>query len=185
MFMMNQGIKKGGYSLVEVLVAVSVLLVSIVGPMTIASKGLKNSNEAKDQTTAFFLANEAIEGVVNLRESAALPKYVSGASGVDVWSSVQALGSIGCTTASPCGVNLEGDTPTFFKCSTGTCDINLFSSGKTRYRQQSGGTDTPYRREVVISSNSSRVKVVSTVSWGSDSGQSLTLESYVYNIYSN
>ena len=61
-----------GYSLVEVLVAISVLLIALVGPLTIASSGLKRANFAKEQTLAIFLAQEGMEAVVKLREDAAL-----------------------------------------------------------------------------------------------------------------
>ena len=64
--------KERGYSLVEVLVAISVLLIALVGPMTIAQSGLKRSAQSKDNTMAVFLAQEGIEAVVKIREEDAL-----------------------------------------------------------------------------------------------------------------
>lgn len=65
----------GGFTIVETLVAVSILLVVIVGPLTIASQGLHNAVFANEQTTAVFLAQEAIEVVQELRDRVALSEF--------------------------------------------------------------------------------------------------------------
>ncbi len=52
---------KGGFTLVETLVAISVLMVAVASPLTIAQKSLSSALYAKDQTTAFFLAQDAVE----------------------------------------------------------------------------------------------------------------------------
>lgn len=57
-----------GFTLVETLVAITILLVSLAGPLTIATKGLSASVFARDQVTAFYLAQEAIEFVRNRRD---------------------------------------------------------------------------------------------------------------------
>ncbi len=62
----------GGFTLVETLIAISILLVSIVGPLTIASRGLTTASFARDQVTAFYLAQEAAEVVRNKRDNNAL-----------------------------------------------------------------------------------------------------------------
>ena len=50
-----------GFTLIESLVAISILLLSISAPLTIASKGLASSFFARDQITAFYLAQDAVE----------------------------------------------------------------------------------------------------------------------------
>ncbi len=62
-------IKVRGFTLVETLVAVLVLSTAIAGPLTIASKGLSSSLVSKDQITAFFLAQDAIEYVRYARDT--------------------------------------------------------------------------------------------------------------------
>ena len=64
--------KQGGFTLVETLVAISILLISIVGPLTIASKGLLSARFARDQITAFYLAQEATELIRNKRDNNAI-----------------------------------------------------------------------------------------------------------------
>ncbi|MEK7662096.1 MAG: prepilin-type N-terminal cleavage/methylation domain-containing protein [Patescibacteria group bacterium] len=61
--------KNRGFSLVEMLVATSILIISIVGPMTLVSKGVFFSNYAKDQISAFYLAQEAVEYLRNVRDN--------------------------------------------------------------------------------------------------------------------
>lgn len=61
--------KKRGFTLVETLVAVVILVTAITGPLTIASKGLSSALIAKDQITAFYLAQDAVEYVRFIRDS--------------------------------------------------------------------------------------------------------------------
>ncbi len=80
-FFMNKKEKKEGkegFTVVETLVAVTILLVSIIGPMQIASKGLFAAMYAKDEITAFYLGQEAIEYVRNARDTDYLWDYYSG-----------------------------------------------------------------------------------------------------------
>lgn len=60
---------KKGFTLVESLVAISVLLLAITGPMTLASKVIRDSVISQDQITGFYLAQEGLEYVRNQRES--------------------------------------------------------------------------------------------------------------------
>ena len=65
-----------GFTLIETLVAITILLLSISAPMTIASKGLASSFFARDQITAFYLAQDAVEYVRNHRDN----NFLSGAN---------------------------------------------------------------------------------------------------------
>jgi len=61
--------EKRGFSLIEAFVAIAVLTISIAGPMTLAHRGLITANVAKDQVTAFFLGQEAVEYIRYVRDS--------------------------------------------------------------------------------------------------------------------
>jgi len=61
-----------GFTLVEALVAISILLIAIASPMTIAQKGLMDATLSRNEMTASFLAQDAIEGVKNIRDYVAL-----------------------------------------------------------------------------------------------------------------
>lgn len=57
-----------GFTLLETLVAVTLLTLSIVAPMSLASRSLASAYYARDQVTAFHLAQEAIESVRAIRD---------------------------------------------------------------------------------------------------------------------
>lgn len=57
-----------GFTLIETLVAITILMISIVGPLTIAQKSLMAATLAKDQVIASFLAQEVIEKIKNDRD---------------------------------------------------------------------------------------------------------------------
>lgn len=61
--------KNNGFTIIETLVAVAILMISIAGPLTIAHKGLLTAIQTKDQVTASYLAQDAMEYVKNLRDN--------------------------------------------------------------------------------------------------------------------
>lgn len=65
----NRKQKNKGFTILETLVAISILLLSITGPMTFAQSGLRAAFVSRDQVTAFFLAQDVIEYVKNVRDN--------------------------------------------------------------------------------------------------------------------
>ena len=57
-----------GFSLIETLVAVVILVSAIVGPLTLAQRSIRSAVYARDQVTASFLAEEAIEYIRMMRD---------------------------------------------------------------------------------------------------------------------
>jgi prepilin-type N-terminal cleavage/methylation domain-containing protein len=60
---------KSGFTLLETLVAVAILMISISSAFSLAPEGLSGSRFAKNQTTATYLAQEALEIVHNSRDN--------------------------------------------------------------------------------------------------------------------
>lgn len=58
-----------GFTLVEAMVAISILSLAVTGPMIIAQKGIGAAIYARDQITAFYLAQEAVEYIRNVRDT--------------------------------------------------------------------------------------------------------------------
>lgn len=70
----------GGFTIIETLVAIAVLMIAIAGPLSIASKSLTTALYAHDQTIASFLAQESMEIIKNARDNN-VSKVTSGGAG--------------------------------------------------------------------------------------------------------
>ncbi len=68
----NRKAGRRAFTIVETLVAISILVVAVLGPMVIISQALKISFFARDQMTSFYLAQEPIEYIRNIRDKNAL-----------------------------------------------------------------------------------------------------------------
>lgn len=174
-----------GYSLVEALVAISILLVAIVGPMTIASQGIKSSAFALEQNTAFFLAQEGIETMFALRGDYLLDENLNGSSAPDSWSWLEneLTGSGPClsnwdTPEYKCsfGVSMNGGNVTF---SNNNCEGNNVANCLLYYNESgsnpnvythtaTGGTPSEFTRVITVERlNDHSVSVSSAVTWQS------------------
>jgi Tfp pilus assembly protein PilV len=190
-------IKSAGYSLVEVMVAVSVLLLSIVGPMTIAAKGIQTGRFVGEQTTATYLAQEGIEAVVALRNQEALEFYIGGSSN-EPWDWV-GNGSPSTKPASACfipsgnGCNIEwqGSAIVVTQCTNASSCLLRYATASTtersRYTTVSAGTPSPYTRVIRLEENGAgEVEVRSSVTWNTNlfgGTRTVELRSSVFDIY--
>lgn len=191
-------VHKTGYSLVEVLVAISILLLAIIGPMTIAAKGLQGAYYAREQTTALFLAQEGIELVIAMRNDSYIEAIQAGdLTGAWDWQSSARISS--CFAAAGCNLVLESnavsqmlDTGMVWvePCSPISNCLLQFNSASNRARYNStSGNDTKYTRVIHLTGDAGGdgVLISSTVTWEATifagAEQSVTLDSAVYRIY--
>jgi prepilin-type N-terminal cleavage/methylation domain-containing protein len=58
-----------GFTLIETLVAVTILTIGVIGPLSLAARGISDGLFAQNQLTANLLAQEALETITNLRNS--------------------------------------------------------------------------------------------------------------------
>src|SRR3989339_327856 len=63
---------RGGFTLLEALVAISILMVAVATPITIAQKGLSSATYSKNQMIASYLAQDAIEYIKNKRDEVSI-----------------------------------------------------------------------------------------------------------------
>lgn len=160
--------RKRGFTLIETLVATFVLTTAIVGPLSIVAKGVFFANFAKDQITAFYLAQEAIEYVRNKRDNVTIASRT--------WSDFKAnVGTsnppgihdcIVAYNAAGCIIDTKYDTIT--ACSS-TCGIlKQDSSGLYNYLD---GSDSPFLRTVKVyyepsgDPNSNELRVEVRMDW--------------------
>ncbi len=176
-----------GFTLVETLVAISILLIVIIGPMTVAQKGIQNAYFAREQVTAVFLAQEAIEAVREFRDSNGLEVYATDFPGAEnAWSWYDSIHD-DCKGSTGCAYNLtSGGVSSFDPCSAHyACQLRLTSGN---YDYEPGGTPSPFTRKVYIKSEAlGVVSVTVEVSWNTKifggAQKAITLQTWLYNQY--
>jgi prepilin-type N-terminal cleavage/methylation domain-containing protein len=184
-----------GYSLVEVLVAVAILLLALVGPMTIAAKSLQSSYYAREQATALFLAQEGIEVVVAIRNDSLISAIKSGNLSQG-WQWVNDPDLQSCFNEG-CNIAVNGtsvsrpalDQATIESCSNmGNCVLTFDRGLRARYTLGSGDA-TKYTRVITLQETNDRkgVLITSKVEWDATlfagSNPPVELTSAVYRIY--
>lgn len=184
-----------GFTLVETLVAVALLLTVIVGPLSIAQKGLQTASHAGDQVTAIYLAQEGIEHIQMLRDNVALDNYldyiVNGSNGngntTEWYDDLPAA----CKNAPGCDVNYGG-VPGYKNCATaGECNLEILSAPTTRVYGYGVGTPSPYTRTIFVgNATNGGYPVTVKVSWAANAGlfgtgvtKEVILQTYVYDHY--
>lgn len=131
------------FTLVETLVAISILMMSVTGPLYYASESLKAAVYARDQITAFYLAQDAFEQIRKIRDD-----NLYSTSGAD-WNSELT----GCEAQ--CRVNANGnfyniDTASFNE-EGGYLYINTATGAYSH--KQDDATKTQFKRTVKIQPN--------------------------------
>jgi prepilin-type N-terminal cleavage/methylation domain-containing protein len=111
-----------GFTLVESLVAIAILVLVITGAFSAAQTGISSSTISKEQIVAFYLAQEQIEAIRNIRDENSI-NGIYWLAGIDTPSN-------GCNTPNGCYV----DVACWFWRNHGGCQnglnvINACSSG--------------------------------------------------------
>lgn len=185
-----------GFSLVETLVAISILLLVVVGPLTISSRTAKSSTYASEQLAAQLLAQEGLELAEKARNDYILENFQNVSNGG--WDSFATVASANfgqCFTANGCG--LETTAAGEVRLPVRACDTSaspnpcqLYQGAATtraRYSHVVGST-TPFTRTVrfYTTGNVDQIRVESVVTWRTGSliaNQQVDLETYLFNIY--
>lgn len=148
--------KEKGFTLLETLIAVTILSVSLAGPITIASQGLSSAFFAKEQITAFYLAQEAVEYVRSVRDE----NFLSGNN----W-----LEGISDCVGAVCEIDMPAHTHEV--CSSGSCDALNFNTDTALYNNNALGGDniaSIYTREVTLEQiNADEVSINVNLTWSS------------------
>jgi type II secretory pathway pseudopilin PulG len=193
---------ENGYSLVEVLIAISILMLAIVGPLTIAAKSIQTAQYARQQTTAFFLAQEGITAVNMFRNWYALQAY-AGNTNPWYWASPSATDGASildsfCFDSDGCGIDFRDGSlgNNDVDCNTtvnNPCILKLRSGANltalyTHLSPPAGGVATPYTRTIRLTRQGANEVLVSVeVRWNTkylgNTTQNVTLRTSLFNIY--
>lgn len=149
--------KNKGFTLIEVLVSVFILITAVVVPLTIGSKAYAYSNFVRDQSTASYLAQEAVEFIRLTRDNASLNPSPSGAW-VDFKSNIS-----NCMSDDGCQLDVLASSVSIDQCAE-KCD--------SLYRQNDG----TYTYIPVVGSNRWFVRTIKTTLVGKNAFERVQVE---------
>lgn len=164
-----------GFTLIEAMIAVTILTLSVVGPLFTANRAILAAETARDQLTASYLAQEAIEYVRMMRDDAFLNAFRNNdpSASVNAWNDFvggTSTWSITSCIATPCTLDPTlpmGHTSGYSLAAySGNAPMYLLGNGVYSQQNLPGSSVQPFTRTiqaVTISANDERI--ISTVSW--------------------
>lgn len=190
--------KNRGFSLVEVLVAITILLLVIVGPMQIIARSINSTNFATEQVNAWFLAQEGLELAQKGRDDLVLQnfKFQINPPGEDTPMSqflTRYASCIGATAA--CGLNIDDgiSQPLVVNCNLeSNCKLYIDTTNiRSSYIHTNTGVSSLYTRVIkmepkLVGGKVQEIKVTSTVTWRTGSliaNQKVEAVTYLFNVY--
>ncbi len=177
--------KKGhittGFTLIETMVAVSILALAVSGPLLTANRAIVAAEISRDQLTASYLAQEGIEYVRAMRDDEYLKLYVGGDTSTAWTNFLNVISPCRATVSSPsqaCSFDPvgTGGVPSLSACPAGSCpQLHLANNGATNYYTTNPSApgitaSTAFTRTIrVVGAGSEAtpqdVRVVSTLTW--------------------
>lgn len=156
--------KNQGFSIIEVMVAMGVILMSFTAMITLINKSLAFHDLAYSRLTAAYLAQEGIEIVRNIRDNNILANRA--------WN--DGLNNNGYYEVQYSDLALR---------SYSGQPLKLTSDGIYQYDE---GAITRYTRTIQIENNVNHIKVQSIVSWRNRGGEfNIVVEDHLYNWLGN
>ncbi|HQU07706.1 MAG: hypothetical protein B7X04_01720 [Parcubacteria group bacterium 21-54-25] len=177
-----------GFTLVETLVAIAIIMVAITGPYAAAEQAITAARIAQDRTIATFLAQEGVEAVRAERDKTYINDCVTstGCSGSSVWwgsdfadpSGSSAQDILRCSAGTPCAL-ISSFGGLYWYPPSG-CFNNLICNRSLSGRRLYSGSGapayyntlstlypiTPFTRTIYASAfTSEEVKITSEVTW--------------------
>jgi hypothetical protein len=174
-----------GFTIIETLVAITILMVAIVGPLTIAHKGLLAAVYSSQQITASYLAQDAIEFLKNVKAN----NVTAIDNGSTDW--LRGLSAAGCLPGRPCSVEtVTGDpnTPNGIQNCDPATTCRLYISTLNGYTHVSAGnTITPFFRYFYVTpdptNGGNEAKMTVVVAWNSSGIDNVfTYENEIFNV---
>lgn len=171
-----------GFTLIETMVAITILTFAMAGPLFTAGRAIVAAQTARDQLTASYLAQEGIEYVRVMRDNAYLAAYSAGGTDIagTAWSNfLTGLGASSiarCIAPSMCTLDTRWNT--LGQCSGDSCaplritgcvngDGGIVCTSPNIYTQNvAEGIASPFTRTIqAVTISATEEKIVSTVSW--------------------
>jgi len=162
-----------GFTLIETLVAIAVLTMIIIGPLNLAVKSISASLISQNQITAFYLGQEALEYIINVKDNNFLQSLD--------WLN----GLNNCLGADGCYVDIPRNT---INACVGICSLIKYDDAGGFYYNYQTGQNTIFIRtakvtKINIQGNNDEARIQVTVQWLEKFGgqKSFTLQKDIFN----
>ena len=162
---------KAGFTLIETLVAVTILSAAVAGPMVLSIKSISSASVSQDQLVAFYLGQEVIEYVRNVRDTNLINSSGDWLNGLN---DCEISGSAGCY------IDVIKNPVTVTDCEV-ACSNKLKFDG-TNYNYTSV-SDTNFIRTVKITRlTADEAQIDVKVEWtGKYGAKTMTLQDNIFN----
>ncbi|OHA59825.1 MAG: hypothetical protein A2589_03225 [Candidatus Vogelbacteria bacterium RIFOXYD1_FULL_46_19] len=173
---MSQSNLQSGFTLIETFVAVLILVFAVIGPLGLLSRAINDGNYAKNQVTAYYLAQEATELIINQRDQ-------------NLAASVDWLNDLGNCVGDDCQIGLDLNQQLDIR----SCDIEATISNCLLYIQDDLGQQPYYthtntgrpaifRRTATINEDEDSASITVKVVWVNKTNPvELELTTIIYN----
>jgi prepilin-type N-terminal cleavage/methylation domain-containing protein len=173
----NKGyIRSSGFTLIEALIAIAILMLATTGPLFSASRAMVVAETSRVQLTASYLAQEGIEYVRAVRDNQYLALYPPGpTTATAAWTNFVSGFISSCASPNQCTLDPtlpmgSGSTNSLQTCggSMGAC-TPLYLYGNLYHQYNiipAGAVQTQFVRTIQVTTVSSTdERITSTVAW--------------------
>lgn len=180
----------GGFTLVETLVAITVLMGAIIAPLYIASQGIGITALARDQVIAAYLAQDAVEYVIAKKKQNTLDSVLNPSGGTE-W--LDELDGSSCMSINGCAIDTtytHNGPLQVIACPSDGCPLLKFNgtTGAYGYDESAQWADSRFTRKVVIvplstGATEDEAVVAVTISWKNSflQNKTFTIKTNIYN----
>lgn len=175
-----------GFTLIEVLVAIAILLIGVSGGLLIVTSSFRQIGVSKETMIATYLANEGIEIVREIRDTDMINNFDIEANTASPhpyiqWDSIDSSSGnqLSSSCSSGCIVNAN-TTPTALVIGGAANPQVCVDNTTGAYHQHNTGcaageTQSPYYRELFVSGTGNQDNATSTVWWDDAGGTKHTI----------
>lgn len=184
---LNKKIKRNeaGFTIMETMVAIFILVLSITGPLVFSQTALRTSFVARDQMIAFYLAQDAIETIKNLRDQNLIDAdyWLEDNSGFPLPGTCNLQSEEECSLyKNPLIFNMDTTdnsitTASFDTCNNDSDSCPLYRNSDKQYTPESSGNDrTSFYRKIYLREihPGQEAQIIVEVSWDTNAYQSGT-----------